>query len=245
MSSLPRKTSRPERRGKQRIQLTRALIARLGTMGAVIIDASDGGVRIEHFTRLEVGKKARFRFDWQDRSIEVDAVVVACRVHRFTPGDDGATVYQSGLSFTEHYGDSLAQLRRMVSTYVARSLAEQVANARGLGPILESEANMPVFRSGVVSVGGIDPTSDAARRFVPGADLVADRGFFRCSLIGNCRWDRKWTRSPNQPEEGFTVLATEPQDHVDQLCETYLKAASDDRRLIQLMARVSVESQGK
>jgi hypothetical protein len=230
-----------ERRKKQRILLTRGLIARYGTMGAVILDITDGGARIEHFVRLEIGRKARFRFEWQSREIEVEAVVMSCRVHRFAHGDDGTTVYQSGLQFSSYVDDAAAVLREMVATIVSRSLAEQVANARGIGPIIEK--NMPVFRAGVVAAAGIDPSQEKAKRFISTAEVAIDRGYTRCTLIGNRRWEKKWTRSPEQPEDGFTVLATEPGEHVDQLCETYLKADQEMRQLIRLMAQVSVEQQ--
>lgn len=238
---MPRKPG-PERRKKERVKLTRGVIARFGTVGAVILDITDSGARIEHFQRLELGRKARFRFDWQSKAVELEATVMSCRVHRFAHGDDGTTVYQSGLSFTS-VGDEAAQrLREMVAAIVARSLAEQVANARGIGPV--TEKNMPVFRSGTVTASGIEPEHEkVAKRFVPAAEVVAHRGYTRCTLINNNRWEVKWTRSAEQPEEGFTVLATEPAEHVDQLCVTYLQGNEDDRRLIRLLAQVSVEKQ--
>ena len=55
------------------------------------------------------------------------------------------------------------------------------------------------------------------------------------------KWTKKWSRSAEQPEEGFTVPATEPADHVEQLCEMYEKADDEGRQLIQLLARLSVE----
>ena len=237
---MPRKTG-PERRKKQRIVLTRGLIAKFGTTGAVILDITDSGARIEHFTRLELGRKARFRFEWQDTPIEVEAIVMSCRVHRFAHGDDGTTVYQSGLSFSEYVGEAGVLLREMVATIVSRSLAEQVANARGIGPV--TERNMPVFRSGVVAAAGIDPSQEKARRYIPVSEVAVDRGYTRCTLIANRRWEKKWTRSAEQPPDGFTVLATEPPEHVDQLCDTYLRGSDEERRLIRLLAQASVERQ--
>src|SRR4051812_12964203 len=136
--------ARPDRRRKKRIQLSRAIIARFGATGAIILDISDGGARIEHFTKLDIGKLAPLRFDWSGRIIEVQGRVTSCRVHRFSHGDDGATVFQSGIQFLDFIGDAQSALKDMVATYVARSLAEQVANARGIGPV--TERHMPVFR---------------------------------------------------------------------------------------------------
>lgn len=211
------------------------MLSRYGSTPAIVLDITDAGARIEHFTRLDVGRKARFRLDWQNTTIEVEAMVVACRIHRFSHGDDGATVYQSGLFFSEYVGDAQNQLREFVAQHIARSLAEQVANARGIGPVMER--NMPVFRSGVVSTQSVD---DATRKMIPNAEVVVHRGYVRCTLNGN-QWEKKWSRTPEQPENGFTVLASEPADHVDQLCDVYLKATAESRALIKHLARVSVE----
>ncbi|SRR6266498_1179287 len=212
---------RPERRKKNRIQLTRALIARFGTMGVVVLDLTDCGARIEHFHRLDVAKTATFHLEWQGNRVETTARVVSCRVHRFAAGDSGTTVYQSGLFFADHAGDSAAALREIVSTVVARSLAEQVANARGLGPVIERD--MPVFRDGVVAANGLD------------------RGYLHCTVVGGVRFEKKWSRTSEAPAEGFTVSASEPVEHVDQLCENYLRGDEEQRKLIVLLARLSLE----
>jgi len=220
MFELPNVQPRDERRKNPRITLPRGLMARLGTYGIVLIDTSEGGARIEHFSRHTVGRKAPLRFDWEKKSIEGQAVVVWSKIHRFVHGDDGTTVYQSGLYIPEYVGDSGSAIHQMVTTFIARSLAEQVANARGIGPVTQS--SMPVFRGGAV-VG------------------TADRGYVRCTLIDNRRWDKKWSRTTDQPVDGFTVPATEPDETIDQLCVTYQRADAEGRNLIRLMARLSVE----
>jgi hypothetical protein len=202
------------------------------------MDITDGGVRIEHYTRLDINKRARLRIDWRDNELSIEAVVRSCRVYRFATGEE--TIYQSGLMFVEVSEEVATILRDMVATIVARSLAEQVANARGIGPVIER--NMPVFRAGAVVADGLDPSSDKAKRFIPDASIVVERGYIRCTLAGG-RWNRKWTKSAEQPEDGFTVNATEPEENINQLCDTYLKGNAEDRKLIQLLARVSVEKQ--
>lgn len=231
-----------ERRNKTRIQLTRGLLARYGTMGAIILDITDGGARIEHFNNLPVHKSNTFRFEWQGVPIQTTAQVRSCRIHRFAADEGGTNVYQSGLLFTDFTGDAHAQIREMVSTIVARSLAEQVANARGLGPIIESEKNMPVFRAGVVEAKGLEPNQQGADRFIPSTGIVVERGFVRCTLIGGVRFEKKWTRKSDQPEQGFTVSAGEPPELVDQLCESYLHGDEEQRKLIAALARASVDN---
>lgn len=239
----PSSRTRSERRRKQRIQLTRGLVASYGAMSVVMIDVSDGGARIEHFRRLDVGKRARLTLEWNEKVIQVEAMTVSCKVHRFAPGEEGNTVFQSGLFFTEYAGDSATALREMLATMVARSLAEQVANARGIGPVMER--NMPVFRSGQVASQGLDATQRTARHRIPTTGVAIDRGYLRCSLIANTRWEKKWTLSSEQPPEGFTVSMSEPSEHIDHLCNTYRMASAEDRQLIRLMAQASVESEGE
>lgn len=227
--------SRPDRRRKARLQLTRSLIARYGAQGVVIVDIHDLGARIEHFAPLQPGKSAALVFDWQSKRIETPATVVGCRVHRFADGHNGGTVYQSGLSFVNPSAEALQALRELMQTSIARSMAEQVANLRGLGPV--SEREMPVFRSGMVAGEGVDKSQVTERR-VPIAR--AHSGYVRCTLRDR-RWQKRWTRDPQPPEEGFTVLATEARDQIDMLCEDYRRTDSETRQLIRLLARITVE----
>jgi hypothetical protein len=226
-----------ERRKKKRVQLTRGLIGRFGVLGVIVLDVSDAGARIEHLERLDVRKKAQFRLEWQERAIETTAEVRSCRVHRFASGDEGATVYQSGLFFTDYAGDSQNVLRELMAHAVARSLAEQVANVRGLGPV--TERNMPVFRGGTVAATGLEPGQEA-KRLIKDSDLTTDRGYLRCTLVGGS-FVKKWSRKPDQPDAGFTIPASEPPEHVEQLCQSYLKGSEEDRKLILLLARLSVD----
>ncbi len=239
MAKQPSGRARPERRKRQRVALARGIFARFGTIDVIIVDISEGGARVEHFTQFNVGRKALLRFEWQQETIETQASVVSCKVHRFAHEEEGTTVYQSGLFFTDPVEDTAARIHEMVTMLVARSLAEQVANARGIGPVIER--NMPVFRSGVVAGSGVEASRPDHRRRVPDSQIVVDRGYLRCVLKGNNQWDMKWTRSPKQPEAGFTIPATESADSVEELCQTYLNADADGRALIQLLARLSVE----
>ena len=129
----------------------------------------------------------------------------------------------------------------MVSAFVARSLAEQVANARGIGPVLQND--MPVFRSGVVATTEVEMRSKDSNQYLMPAnanDAATRSGYIRCRFT-NHRWEKKWTREYEEPADGFTVLATEPPDQIEKLCQTYSKADPDTRKLIRLCAQMSVE----
>lgn len=228
--------ARPDRRKKARLRLTRSLIARYGAQGVVIVDIHDTGARIEHFAPLTPGRSATLVFDWQSKRIETTAAVVSCRVHRFSDGPNGGTVYQSGLTYVDPSEEAVAALRELMATSIARSVAEQVANLRGLGPV--SEREMPVFRGGVVAGEGVDPTQVTQRRLAVGRN---DAGFLRCTFLNGRRFEKRWTRSPEQPHDGFTIRATEPRELVELLCDDYRRTDKETRNLIRLLARITVE----
>lgn len=236
MEEIVPRSTRPERRRKPRLRLTRSLIARFGAQGVVIVDIHEGGARIEHFAPLPPGRSAVLTFDWHSARVTVDARVVASRVHRFADGKHGGTVYQSGIAFTTLDDTNASAMHELMTTMISRSMAEQVANLRGLGPV--TERDMPVFQEGVVAGEGVDASATTTKR-IP--IKRAHQGYTRCILIGR-RWERRWTRSPLQPEsEGFTVLATEPRELVDMLCDDYTRCDAATRKLIRLLARVTVE----
>lgn len=203
------------------MKLERPLFARFGPIGVIILDLTEKGARIEHLVYLERGRAQPLRFEWERKVYEATAQVKACKVHRFAAGDDGQTVYQSGLEFTDYAETGEDALRDMTTTIVARSLAEQVANLRG----------------------SVRYPEDGGKRVIKGGDaetdMPIDRGYVRCNFLGD-RFEKKWSRSPDQPTLGFTISAAEPSENIDQLCDTYLKGNADDRKLIGILARLSV-----
>ncbi|HVT03020.1 MAG TPA: hypothetical protein VHL58_06540 [Thermoanaerobaculia bacterium] len=68
---------------------------------------------------------------WGEESLGIVSRVVSCKVERFVPGDDGITVYRSGLHFQEEQPDAVAAARQILAKMRASTLVEQVANARG------------------------------------------------------------------------------------------------------------------
>ena len=204
----------------------------------VLIDISAAGARIEHYNRFATGTVSRIRFQWEGDEVSAECRIVSCKVHRFSPGDDGLTVYQSGLLLTEPTGDSALTLKRMVTAHITRALAEQVANARGVVPVFD-ESNMPIFSGGLLTRDSAAPKSS---HLIPESKLVTQRGFVSCNLHKN-QWHRRWTQSPLQPEDGFTVSANEQHDQVDKLCEAYRVGNEEQRQLIRTMAEMSIAEQ--
>src|SRR5205809_314982 len=61
----------------------------------------------------------------------------------------------------------------------------------------------------------------------------------------NGSWRRTATTRPEQPANGFTISATEDREHIEMLCHTFANSDEPGRRLIKLMAELSIsQSEG-
>ena len=233
-----------ERRRQSRVTLANPIVGRIGSHGAILLDVSEGGARLEHYTMMRTGAIIRVRFDWESTSVSTDCRILACRIVRMAVGDSGVTVYQSRVAFVDPQGDAATALKAMVTTHVTRALAEQVANAKGLVPL--NESNMPIFReSGLTSNERIEVIRRKNAHVIPRAEVVRERGYVRCILSPTRGWSRKWVADPTQPEEGFTVSANENPKEIDMLCRTYRNGDGSVRDLIRKLARLSVEPSGE
>lgn len=81
-------------------------------------------------------------------------------------------------------------------------------------------------------IGG-DATLTAASEIAPTDVFVSYR-------LADGGWKRRRSLLPDQPEDGFTVRASVPQEDIDLLCRTYESGDAESRRLTRLMAELSV-----
>jgi hypothetical protein len=233
---------RTNRRKSERIRLSKPFVCRFGTHGVVLIDVSNHGARLEHYTRFDRGTERVLRFRWNSEEIAMPGSIVSCRVERFVPGDSGLTVYRSGVRFSQEEGPEFEKIKRMTSAHVATTLVEQVANARGFKPVTRGE--MPIFRNGILASNDYEIGGQEEAHLLPERDLARRVGFVRYAL-SRTGWARKWTLDPSQPEEGFTVSAGEAWEQIEALCDLYRKSDVEGRRFIRVLAEASVEAELK
>lgn len=227
-----------KKRRVHRIRLAPPILARLGSQNVVIVDLSLDGAKIEHSEPIKIGAEVALSFLWEEETIKLRSRVMRCMLERFAgAGGDGLTVFHSGLLFIEP-GASRDLLKRMIAVHIGRALDEQKANARGEIPV--SVQNMPIFRDHTLTAN----RSEAARAIGvndqrPAARIARESGFICCHLDQN-RWKMTRTSRSDQPENGFTVSASEDLEQVEQLCETYRKGDESAREFIRLLARLSI-----
>jgi hypothetical protein len=217
-----------ERRASQRLQLAEPIPAKLNDLDALLLDIGVAGALVEHGGSVVVGSDSNLRFDGPDGDIEFICEVVRSTSPQPLPAGvipfPGAEVeerkYQSGLRFLQALGDSAERLRRMLAEHVDKILRAQQANAMG-----NREQNVIDGDSTITSLG-------AARRASESGFLV-----FR---YGEDGWKKTFALLPDQPLDGFTVGAFEDERHLDGLCRAYEDADEQGRRLIRMMAELSI-----
>ena len=129
--------------------------------------------------------------------------------------------HRTGLHFTEEN----ETFRDLIAASATEMLLALEANARG-----DREANV---------VGEETITSAWAMKSV---------GFVRWILTSEGTWRSERALLPDQPEDGFTIAASEADDQVALLRNTYESGNEESRRLTRMLAELSVaasmESQG-
>ncbi len=217
-----------ERRRHQRLQFEQPLTAHFGNLDVELADLSLRGARILHLQPLQAGRTAALSFHWLRHDVAIDAEIVRCRMERMADFRSG-NVYSSGLCYERRRDAQGDPLRELVEEHVVQAVREQIANARGT--FIPLSERMTLFRSeerlSILPAPGDHPAG-------------LPRAFLVCSL-GDHGWRKLASSDPAQPAEGFTVSSLEDSDHVELLCRTYGKAGEQDRRLIRMLAEMSVQ----
>jgi hypothetical protein len=123
---------------------------------------------------------------------------------------------RSGLHFLEEN----EALCRLIAGSATEMLIALEANARG-----DREAN----------VVGDETLTAAWRRPMS--------GFVRW-IFADDSWRSERSAHADQPENGFTIAAAEPDDQVALLCRTYESGGTEARQLTRMLAELSVAAAG-
>lgn len=226
-----------------RIRLAHPILGRLGPLSVVLVDVSVQGARVEHGGAITVGNKLTLSFEWEHRRVVAEAEVVRCKLERFSVGANAMTIYHSGLVFTSVDEESQSNLRTMIVTHVERALLEQRLNARGALPV--NTDKMPIFqRGGLLTQNRSEIASEmTAESALPHRRIARESSYFCFRLVNNT-WRRTVVSSSRQPDDGFTIWSHEDPQELEELCQAYYRGDDETRRLIRIMAEMSVTEGG-
>jgi hypothetical protein len=200
-----------DRRSTPRLRVAGTIPALIGRGTGFLIDLSERGAKIRHSTMVRRGATVRIAFDWERARFSASAEVVGSRVVSIGNAEQPA-MYESRLRFLAVTPEAARVLSRTLDSLAGRDMRRWVANLRGW----EDE---------------IDRTPAPAR--------VAT-SYLRCRLLGT-RWEVKATNELTQPADGFLVPAAIDDNEIVKLCADYLRADTDGRQVMRLMAAASVE----
>ena len=121
---------------------------------------------------------------------------------------------EAGLHFTEDH----QQLRDLIAESAREVLRAQEANLEGDRErnIIDADATLTTASAGLRAAGWVTWT-------------LTPEG-----------WKKRKSLLPDQPEDGFTLSAAEPEDSVALLRKTYENGDAEARRLTRLLAELSV-----
>jgi hypothetical protein len=200
-----------ERRKYQRVTLLRPLAARIGAARVFVLEASLSGLRIAHQGNIPAeGSTCTILFEWDSIPVLLECRITRNTLQKMARNANEKSVYHVGLEIVRASPEAMKTLRELIASVVARALDEQKANARGIPAV-------------------------AAQTFQTGKGT----NFLRYEIV-NGAWRRTETTRPDQPMNGFTISAEELQPHIDLLCETYLSSDAEGRKLIKVMAELSI-----
>ena len=211
------------RRRFERIRLRAPIDAQLGTTPVVVNDLSIGGASIEHHEAVPVGSQKNLNFCWAGDTIAVPCTVLRCKLVGFVTGKKSASVYSTGVKFDI---EALRNhpIRDLIEARVRTAIEHQRANARGV-PL----AGCPIGEES-------EPTRGALR---PVLQAVRENGYI-CFKKDGDRWKKGKTQNPEQPADGFTVLAGEDPEELELLCRLYDRSDAAMRGMIRILAQLSV-----
>jgi hypothetical protein len=193
------------------VRLVRPLVARVGQARVFLLEVSLNGVLIAHQGNIPPeGSTGVVMFEWENIAVALECQIIRNTLQKMARNANEKSVYHAAMEIVRASDTAMKTLRDMITEIVARALDEQKANARGIPAV-------------------------AAQTFQTGKGSQ----FLRLELL-NGAWRRTETTRPDQPMNGFTISAEEPPDHIALLCDTYASANNENRKLIKLMAELSI-----
>lgn len=197
-----------ERRQAERFPLPKKANATFGGFEARLVEVSLIGCQIEHADRIAPRAHLPLRFKWRGEEVRLEATVVRSEMRSI----GGKPAYASGLSVCDSADHSPPVIRQIV-----RWLAEAAKAAAHMAePEPEPAATPAAVAAPFLRADDEEPE-------------VVSALYLQCVLSGG-KWERLFVEAPDQPPEGFTIVAPSSDSEVEVLCRAYLAATAPKRR---------------
>ncbi len=213
---------RRQHSGRITFRMPRA--ATFGSHKVVLSDLGSSGAGIRHREQIAPGAIDQLTFRLEREQHSIRCVLRRSRLELVDVGNKKAYIYHSGLQFAALEGSTVS-IRNAIRKRVERALLRQRADAWADPSVMK----------------GVDESSGSFS-----TDLLTSwmnaRPFIRCRLDEKGRWEQERVDDSEQPERGFTISADEKEEDVALLRRTYEIASAEQKSLIRLFARLSIEN---
>jgi len=233
-----------QRRYAERITLKEPIVAMIGDMEARLVEISLIGGKIEHIGRLNMGSAITLQFRWQGENVKLKAKIARTQMSSI----GGKMGYSSGVDFAKTAAEAPVILQRIVASFIEPEsipLPEKPP---------EKPQQQPQKQPAPPPKQSRQPISSAPAPFLPEIDddefeeISAESEvlpYVECAWVEE-QWVTRRTREPKQPLQGFTMLAPDSEEEIEEFCKTFEVADPETQRMIRLSFELAIarERQG-
>jgi len=231
-----------QRRNAERVKLKEPIAATIGDVAVQIVEISLIGGRIEHIPKLAMNSNVTLQLHWTGETIRLKAKIARTEMRSI----GGKLGYSSGIDFAKTPAEAPAPLQRIIASYLQEAetpvpIPVPVPVAVPEPPRVQPKPPPPPPPP--------SPVSDQPAPFMAEDDDVEEIAaeaevapYVQC-VWGEEQWLTKRTNDPKQPLQGFTMIAPETDQEVDDFCRTYEMADPETQRMIRLSFELAIAQQ--
>jgi hypothetical protein len=232
-----------QRRYAERITLKEPIVAMIGDMEARIVEISLIGGKIEHIGRLNMGSAITLQFRWQHENVKLKAKIA--RTQMSTIG--GKMGYSSGVDFAKTAAEAPVILQRIVASFIepeSMAIPEPAPPPKASAPPPKPKPNAP---APAPAPAKRQPISTEPAPFLPEVEDEIEEiseesevlPYVECAWVEE-QWVKRRTREPKQPRQGFTMLAPDSDEEIDDFCRTFEVADPETQRMIRVSFELAI-----
>jgi hypothetical protein len=232
-----------QRRYAERITLKEPIVAMIGDMEARIVEISLIGGRIEHIGRLNMNSAVTLQFRWQGENVKLKAKIA--RTQMSTVG--GKMGYSSGVDFAKTAAEAPVILQRIVASFIepeSMGIPEPPPPPKASAPPPKPKPKAP---APAPAPAKRQPISTEPAPFLAEVEDEIEEiseesevlPYVECAWVEE-HWVKRRTREPKQPRQGFTMLAPDSDEEIDDFCRTFEVADPETQRMIRLSFELAI-----
>jgi hypothetical protein len=220
-----------QRRYAERITLQEPIVAMIGDMEARLVEISLIGGRIEHVGRLNMASAVTLQFRWQGENVKLKAKIARTEM-RSVGGKMG---YSSGVDFAKSAAEAPVILQRILASFIEpESIPLPEKPPPPPAPPAPKQSRQPISSAPAPFLPEID--EDEIEEISADSEVLP---YVECAWVEE-QWVTRHTREPKQPMQGFTMLAPDSEEEIDEFCRTFEVADPETQRMIRLSFELAI-----